>query len=159
MPKLSRMSPNSHLILKPPKCVSLILNRNKPDKISYHFQPTYYDGKTRNMSSGPTRFLGQTQSYSSFTTTREDRTSHDSSSKYIRHTNSISELQTNAKLTLLSSITTAQDPLVSEVRPLQLTLLFQILPTFVDWSTQWYRIFIVSRTSLHWHSIQWDSDA
>ena len=50
------------------KWVSLILNENKPDKTTT-FNLGY--GKTRNISSGPTRFLRQTQSYSSFTTVRE----------------------------------------------------------------------------------------
>ena len=46
----------------------LILNGNKPDKTTTF---NLGNGETRNISSGPTRFLGQTQSYSSFTTARE----------------------------------------------------------------------------------------
>ena len=56
------------LTLKPPKCVSFVYDGRQVDK-----RTTFYlgDGKTRNIASGPTRFLGQTLCHTPLSTAQE----------------------------------------------------------------------------------------
>ena len=66
---VSKLCADLDLTLQLPKCVSLILNRNKADKTTFKLR----NGRTRNIWLGPNscRFPGQTQSHYPFTAARE----------------------------------------------------------------------------------------
>ena len=66
--EISNCCQDLDLTLKPPKCVSFVFDGKKTDKATTFKVGC---GMTRNMSSGPTKFLGQTQAVSATSTSCE----------------------------------------------------------------------------------------